>query len=162
SLASNSVYTVNNNIFLPNAKGNASVWATGFKYCCGQTGVQFRIDHNTIIADTVTAAIIDGHSNTPNPAGNLASYQNNIIWNPAAPGVNQVYKFQNIGAPGASTVNVCTICDYNDGWNELTDGGGLTGGANGYADYFSGTTPGTHDLSANPLFFDMTRNLATF
>jgi hypothetical protein len=66
-------------------------------------------------------------------------------------------------------LNVCLSanCDYNDGFNMKTDSGsslGFVGGANGYADNFSGGTPGAHDaaLSVDPMFVDPTRNTATF
>ena len=161
-LFTNGMYTLRNNIFLPNMAGNTSFWATGLTTCCGQGGVTFNINHNTVMSNSVLSgdAVIDGHSGIANSAGEIASYQNNILWNPVSS--NQSYKLDNIGASG--NLNVCSPrnCDYNDGWNMRTDGGGHAGGAHGYADNFSGGMPGAHDLAVDPMFVDPTRNMATF
>jgi hypothetical protein len=164
-------YVMSNNLLLPNASGNSSWYLAAPIQMAGENGTVFWINHNTAMVNNTNqgVGVLVAHPGTlANPAGQLASFQSNILWNPVA--ANQAYKLlaaQNINS------NVCSpaSCNYNDGWNMLTDGGaagggcggaGCTGGANGYADNFSGGTPGANDLSVNPNFVDPTRNTATF
>ena len=158
-------YPMTYNIVLPNAQGHASWWLAvilGLGIDATMT-----IDHNTIMEDTPTAwnqpgaVLITRHPGVAQtPTGMLASYRSNLMWNPLA--VNQAYKsYAYSDTP--QDLNPClpTACDYNAGWNMLTDGGGFSNGGNGYADNFS-SVPGQHDVTANPLFVDPTRNMATF
>jgi hypothetical protein len=156
-----SAYTLRNCILLPNAAGHSSFWLGGVGNSWANNE-SYSFIHNTAMIDSYLGGmgLITAHATTPpdNP-GQLASYENNILWNPVT--TNEAYKLlaaQNVN------LNVCAPanCDYNDGWNMRTDGGGFTGGASGYADNFSGGTPGTHDLAVDPMFADTTRNLATF
>jgi hypothetical protein len=165
-LAANSTYSLTNSILLPNAAGHSSFWLSAIFQMSGESGTVFSATHNTGMFDSVFdgVGLLTAHPGAlPNPAGQLSSYANNIFWNPT--GANPAYKL----ASGQLTanLNVCapTNCDYNDGFNTLTDGGastGFAGGANGYADNFSGGTPGVHDLAVDPMFVDPTRNTATF
>jgi hypothetical protein len=158
-------YSFLNNIILPNAQGHASWWLTLTDYLtAGQT---ITVEHNTAMLDAPTAwsqpmaGVITRHTTTAQtPAGMLASYRSNLLWNPSPS--NQAYKTYAYGDT-PQDLNPClpTACDYNNGWNMLTDGGGFSNGGNGYADNFS-SVPGQHDLSVNPMFVDATRNMATF
>jgi hypothetical protein len=156
-------YNFLNNIHPPNAVGHQSFWLTT-PIQIGSNTTTYTLNHNTWMTDTIFGTgggtgIYTQHSGTADPAGTLASYQNNILWNPVTS--NEAYKLFAYSGVGN---NVClpANCNYNDGWNTLTGGGGYSGGANGYADIFTGGTPGTHDLAVNPNFVDATRNVATF
>jgi len=164
--ANGAVYRMTNLILLPNAKGLSSYWITAPLQQAGETGITYRIDHNTAIVTGNNGgsnggpAVLTAHPRTEaNPTGQVASYQNNNLWAPA--GVNESYK---LFADQDVNLNACAPanCNYNNGWNLLNDGGGFMGGANGYADNFSGGIPGDHDLAADPMFVDSSRNTATF
>jgi hypothetical protein len=155
-----------NNIVLPNEAGHGTWWSGFFTNCCGNSGVTYVWNHNTVMADAIygsSGATVDGHPGVGYTSNNgqIVSFANNIMWNPTAS--NMSYKLFNAGG-SYPNINACppAACNYNDGWNMLTDGGGFTGGANGYADVFSGGTPGINDLAINPQFVDSTRNVATF
>jgi hypothetical protein len=161
TFSNNTNYSLLNSLFVPNAAGHMSFWLTAPILNGSPTGVTFTVNHNTAIADSANLggeAVYTEHAGAT-PTGTLASYENNILWSPTT--TNEAYK---AWAFAAVSTNIClpANCDYNDGWNLKTDGGGYSGGANGYADVFSGGTPGAHDLNVNPNFVDATRNLATF
>jgi hypothetical protein len=158
------VYTFTNNIHPLNAAGFSSWWMALPLKNIGQTYPPYlSATHNTwsTVMNSPNGAVVTEHGTTDtSPVGQIA-YMNNILWNPTTS--NKAYKLYHLDNTITSN-NVClpANCDYNDGYNTLTDGGGFTGGANGYADIFSSGTPGVHDLSANPQFVDSSRNVATF
>ena len=162
ALAHDATYLVKNNILLPNAAGHSSFWLSAPIQCCSNTGVSFVFDHNTVINDGGEALYTAHPTTEANPPGQLASFRDNILWNPS-PGNGQSYKLyaaQNIN------VDVCAPenCDFNDGWNGLNaSAAGFINSANGYADNFS-STPGQHDdaVTVDPMFVDPSRNTATF
>jgi hypothetical protein len=138
-LPNGSNYSMVNNILLPNAAGHSSFWLTTPIQQSGENGVTYKLNHNTWMVDNVGtggAGIYTAHSGVANQTGTIASFQNNILWNPMPS--NQAYKLM---AYSGVDHNVClpAACDYNDGYNMLTDGGGYSGGGNGYADVFSGS-----------------------
>lgn len=141
-------YTVRNTIIPPNAAGHASFWLTTPIQNIPANNVLFSYEHNTIMADSVSGtAVYTDHGPGMSFAGQIASYRSNILWNPIR--ANPAYKLQSgLGL----TTDVCApaMCDYNDGFNTL-----------GYSATFS-AAPGAHDITANPMFVDPTRNTATF
>jgi hypothetical protein len=158
-------YPMTYNVILPNAQGHASWWLGAVISLT--SGTTITVEHNTVMEDAPTGwsqpgtALVTRHGGmAQTPAAMLASYRSNLMWNPVA--VNQAYKsYAYSDTP--QDLNPClpTACDYNNGWNMLTNGGGFSNGGNGYADNFS-SVPGQHDLSVNPMFVDATRNMATF
>jgi hypothetical protein len=153
-------YAIKNSILLPNAAGNSSFWLASLLMGDGATHT-VAVDHNTAMVSNVFSGVgvYTAHAtNPPNFAGQLTSFRNNILWNPAPR--NQTYKLM---AYQHHNLDVCAPanCDYNDGFNTATDGNGFKNAGRGYADNFS-STPGAHDLSVDPEFFDPSRNTATF
>ena len=155
-------YAFLNNILLPNAQGGTSWWITAVVPVT--SGTTLTIEHNTVVANLSAssqgAGLVTRQGGGTPTNGMIASYRSNILWNsgPAAS-----YKALASGGGTSSDLDACapTACDYNDGWNMLSDGSGFSNGGDGYADNFS-AVPGQHDLSANPMFLDTTRNMATF
>jgi hypothetical protein len=156
-------YSFINNLILPNAEGHSTFWIT--LTIPITPGTTLTVEHNTAMIDNVSGTgglgINTNHGLTAAANGMLASYRSNLLWNPGTS--NLAYKLWAADQGSAHNLDVCApvACDYNDGWNMLTDGGGFRNGGNGYADNFS-SVPGQHDLSANPVFVDSTRNMATF
>jgi hypothetical protein len=159
-LAPGVTYTIKNNILLPNAAGHASTEIISVMQCCSNTGNKFDIDHNTYCGQQspgLNQDAIHTAEGGANPGGQLNSFRSNLLWASTANSSYKLLAQQN----GNRDVCAPANCDYNDGWNLKTDGGGFSNGGKGYADSFSGT-PGVHDLSVNPMFVDPTRNTATF
>ncbi len=159
STSPSNAYALKDSILLPNASGTASFWLASMLQGAGST-YTLSVDHNTAIMTTGSTGVYTAHGTTPAPnnPGQLSSYRDNILWNPVAG--DQPYKLQ---AYLHWNMDVCApaMCDYNDGFNTTSGGGGFTNGGNGYADNFS-STPGQNDLSVDPMFTDSTRNMATF
>src|SRR5208283_5088614 len=123
-------YVITGNILLPNSVGQQSWWLTALiALTAGQTAT---VEHNTWpinYAPGNGGGVLTRHPTTgPTPAGMLTSYRSNILWTNDP--TNKYYKlFEYPGLTGNPN-NVCdpAACDYNDGWNTLTDGGGFSGG----------------------------------
>jgi hypothetical protein len=161
-------YSILNTILLPNGVGQQGSWLAVLVNLTA--GMTVTVEHNTWPVNNLPGtggAVLTRHpTTTPTPAGMLTSYRSNILWNWDT--TNDYYKLFEYPGQGYQTSNgnpnnVCdpAACDYNDGYNTLTDGMGFSGGGNGYADFFT-NTPGQHDLAVNPMFKDATRNMATF
>ena len=136
NLVAPGTYNFSYNMLLPNAAGHMSFWITTPLFTGGTPNL--LLNHNTMMVDDIGlngTALFTGHSGYVAPPGTV-TMEDNIFFNPIKS--NLAYKLRlNIGAVDS---NVCyvTTCDYNVGYNMLTDGGGYPGGGNGYADYFSG------------------------
>jgi hypothetical protein len=156
-------YAMNDNIILPDSKGNAPFWIID-PINIGGNAVTFSMEHNTTINDgSSNGTIFVNHPGFPTPTGMISAYRSNIVWTwtgaPNAAG----YKLYSPSVPSPN-IDVCAPanCDYNAAFNVRSDGNGQSGGGNGYASSFS-VTPGAHDRnSSNPRFLDGTRNVATF
>lgn len=119
----------------------------------GHTGVVYRVSNNTFCAGQQGAGLLaDDHDGD---AGSIEYFKNNIGW--AGPGALRAELLQSDHNPPESiTDDYITMADYNGRW-------GLT--ATAYEDVSANafaSTPGTHDLSADPMFVDRTRNLANY
>jgi hypothetical protein len=163
-------YSFTNSILLPNESGNTSWWINALinPSTAGQT---VTLDHNTVMANFGVGqgeGTVSYHPGVgaSTPTGMLASYRSNIIWNPLTTSKTyKLFSFCTETSCAYPNLNPClpANCDYNLGWNTMTDGAGYSNGGNGYADTFT-SVPGQHDLPAtvNPMFVDPTRNTVTF
>jgi hypothetical protein len=158
-------YSVVSNIILPNIGHKATFALASIMQVTGApSGVTYTLDHNTVFMGSVAAVTTQEGSNGGgddlNPANQITSFRNNLLWSDLTAGNGPTYKLFAM-QPGG--LGVCAACDYNASTNAKTDGGGYSGGANGYSDVFISSTPGTHDINnLNPLMVDQTRNVATF
>ncbi|MBZ5726824.1 MAG: hypothetical protein LAP87_17735, partial [Acidobacteriia bacterium] len=157
--------TQTNHLVLPSHTGNSTM-----ELVAGGVGNNGTWDHCTWwggapLGGPFGAADID---ETFAGATGSFSLQNSILWNPD--GVRPfpkvaAFSFAGLGATAWRNTNVCTVCDYNNGWHftaavqsPCVD---CANSGNGYNGKWS-ATPGEHDRNVDPQFVDYKRNIALF
>lgn len=168
--ASNYTLTVKNCLFLPNVLGD-NIGTPLTAYGNSKLGIIFN--HNTYIMGTQGVSYGEAGGYT-GYAGMWQSFRSNIAWNPAKLSTGYVM-WDALGTTFDAVAGSVTNVDYNGKYNYATTTTtaspdatalargyhtGSSGGSN-YA-FAAATTPGDHDVSANPSFVDSTRSLALF
>lgn len=149
---------VKNCIYVPNSAGFVGGSCVNQQGGVNQTHTVITFNHNTIVGsvnialpNTANVYGVGCEAGTTWPAGAVDSIRSNII-ECLSSATNSIANSSNSATVNASAV---TAADYNDAFNVSS-----TIYGNPTAQFAS--TPGTHDLAANPSFVDSTRSLLTF
>lgn len=165
--ASPTVYSFLDNIVLPNRVGNQYAEAAAIT----TTFSNFRavIDHNVWFGGRNALpggfGILQINEGGNSLSFNASSLRSNILWSQTSP-VNWWVKV-NTATKTNPQIDVIdpAMADYNLGWNFFDVQPGCSLGCanmgNGYGGAWS-TTPGVHDINANPRFADYQRTLELF
>lgn len=160
--ASPLTYGMFNTIMLPDATGHS--YQEGGSPTNGAGNVLVQAEHNVWFggySPSGAFAFLDYGEGGNTPAGKLTSYRANIIW--ADSSTNPFFKMYDIGFSGTPTADYCAPanCDYNGAFNfsttcVLVGCAAYANQGRGYAAKFS-STPGIHDVNADPQFVDYQR-----
>lgn len=141
---------IENNIVLPNEAGESTGTLLS---ALGNANVTLNVVHNTAFLGTGGGCAVGetyaGH------AGMLNSFKSNLFWDTSA----RAYKLFDSGTDNSvSNLVASADADYNGGFN-FNAGSNLKGYNNLE---FSSGSPGSHDVSGDPLFSDDTVDLGTW
>lgn len=143
-----------NCIFLPNAAGLVVGSLVNNSSCTAQTNGLIVFDHNTAAIGNLGANQVYGVgaecTTTTWPAGAVQSVRNNLVWrSTSGPGplINSITGSN----PASISAGAVVAADYNGIWN-------VNASVYGTPSTQFATTPGAHDITANPNFVDTTRN----
>lgn len=154
-------FGISNNIVLPSIAGQSS--GSLLTLFGGSVNQTFSVNHNTYNGAQGETMVNFESAGGFWTTGQLTSFKNNIMTAPYLAGTNWKCRQVDYGTPPTTDIVSPTNADYNCGWNcdPGTEDSNLTNSGNGYSAKFS-TTPGAHDLTANPMFKDSTRCIETF
>lgn len=166
--ASTYYLNVYDNVYLPNPLGVA-IGTPLTLY--GNNKLKVRVRRNTYAMGTQGLSYAESYVGYANM---VELFVSNIAWNSTA-GSTGWKVWDALGSPFDAAAGVFTTADYNGGWNFSTSttypsydaaslARGYQTGSSAGANYAfqAGTTPGDHDVSGDPQFYDSTRCIATF
>lgn len=159
---------VYDNVYLPNPLGVA-IGTPVTLY--GNNKLKVYVRRNTYPMGTQGMSYGEAYAGYANM---IPEFVSNIAWNATA-GSTGWKVWDALGSPFDAAAGVFTTADYNGGWNFSTSttypsydaaslARGYQTGSSAGANYAfqAGTTPGDHDVSGDPQFYDRTRCIATF
>lgn len=163
--------TITGNLYLPNILGD-NIGTPITCYGNSKLKVTFRGNTFTMGRQGVSFGESGGYTGY---VGMWNQPYNNLAWNPSVPPLGGFLFWDGLGTAYDAVAGSVTTPDYNGKWNFGTSWAtagydatslargyltGSSGGAN-YA-FTAGTTPGDHDVNADPQFVDHKRSLVMF